>query len=179
MTVPKILPVPLWPVLDEVVKTVNFVKSRPLNLRLYSALCQEMGSDHISLLLHTEIIWLSCGKSLLRVFELCAELRTFLISHNYEYATLFSDESWVAKLAYQSDIFSHLNELNRKMQGKDETTFSTMNKIEGFKREIKALVGTPRKRFDQNVSKIVLIGRKCYIHTINCRTFKYPSQEVW
>jgi hypothetical protein len=45
----------------------------------------------------------------------------------------FSDESWVAKLSYLSDIFSHLNELNRKLQGKDETIFSTTDKIEGFR----------------------------------------------
>jgi hypothetical protein len=53
--VAKMLPVPLQSVLGEVVKIVNFVKSRRFNSRLFSALFQEMGSDHISLLLHTEI----------------------------------------------------------------------------------------------------------------------------
>jgi hypothetical protein len=100
------------------------------------ALCQEMGPDHISLLLHTEISWLSRRKSLSKVFELHDELRTFLVSQNYEYATLLSDESWVVKLAYLSDIFYHLNEVNIKMQGKDETIFSTKDKIEGFKRKL-------------------------------------------
>jgi hypothetical protein len=80
-------------VLDEVVKIVNFVKSRPLNSRLFSALCQEMGSDPISLLLRTEVRWLSREKSLSKVFELHDELRTFLIPHNYKYGTLLSDES--------------------------------------------------------------------------------------
>jgi hypothetical protein len=94
-----------------------------------------MGSDHSSVLLHTEIRWLSRGKSLSRVSELHDELRTFLILQNY--FTLLSDESWVAKLAYLSDIFSHLKELNRKMQGKDETIFSTTDKIEGVKGKLK------------------------------------------
>jgi hypothetical protein len=76
-------------------------------------------------------------KIVLRVFELHDELRTFLIPHSYEYATLFSDESWVPNLAYLSHIFSHLNELNGKMQGKDETILSTTDKIEGFKRKLK------------------------------------------
>jgi hypothetical protein len=71
------------------------------------------------------------------VFELHDELRTFLISQNHEYATLLSDESWVAKLAYISDIFTHLNKPNRKMQSKDETIFSTMDKIEGFGGKLK------------------------------------------
>jgi hypothetical protein len=72
--VAKMLPVPFQSVLDEV-KIVNFVKSRPLNSHLFTALCQEMGSDHIPPLLHTEIRWLSRGKSLSRVFELHDELR--------------------------------------------------------------------------------------------------------
>jgi hypothetical protein len=58
-----------------------------------------MGSDHISLLLLTEIRWLSRGKSLSRVFEFHDELKTFLISHIYKYATLLPDESRLAKLA--------------------------------------------------------------------------------
>jgi hypothetical protein len=57
--VAKMLPVPLQSVLDEVVKIINFVNSR-----FFSAPCQEMGYDHISLLLHTEIRWVSRGKSL-------------------------------------------------------------------------------------------------------------------
>jgi hypothetical protein len=36
--VAKMLPVLLQSVLDEVVKIVNFIKSQPLNLRLFSAL---------------------------------------------------------------------------------------------------------------------------------------------
>jgi hypothetical protein len=106
-TVAKMLPVPLKSVLDEVVKIVNFVKSRPLNSRLFSALYQEMGSEHVSLLLSTEIKWRSRGKPLSRVFELDDELRTFLISRNYEYTTLLSDESWVAELVHLS-VFSFI-----------------------------------------------------------------------
>jgi hypothetical protein len=104
-----------------------------------------MGSDHISLLFHIEIRWLSRGKSLSRVFEVHDELRTFLTSHSCDYATSLSDESWVAKLAYLSDIFSHLNELNRKMQGKGETIFSTTDNIEGFKGKLKLWLEYPEK----------------------------------
>jgi hypothetical protein len=101
--VARILSVSLQSVLDDVLKIVNFVKSVPLNSRFYSALCQEMGSDHISLLLHNEIRWLSRRKLLSSVFGFHDGLRTFLISHNYEYATLLSDKSWVAKLTtYQT-----------------------------------------------------------------------------
>jgi hypothetical protein len=41
--------------LDTTVKMVNFVKARPLNSLVISALCNDMGSDHVMLLQHTEV----------------------------------------------------------------------------------------------------------------------------
>ncbi|XP_044857783.1 zinc finger BED domain-containing protein 5-like [Mauremys mutica] len=57
-------------VLDEAVKIINFVKCRPLNARLFSQLCDEMGSDYTQLLFHTEVHWLSRGKVMNHLFEL-------------------------------------------------------------------------------------------------------------
>ena len=51
-------------VLKTSVKIVNFIKSTFLQLRLFEKLCKEMRSNHKSLLLHTEIRWLSRGKVL-------------------------------------------------------------------------------------------------------------------
>jgi hypothetical protein len=42
-------------VLDEAVKIVNFTKSRPMNSRIYSTLCDEMGSSYTTLVLHTGV----------------------------------------------------------------------------------------------------------------------------
>lgn len=130
--VAKSLPSPLKIVMDEVVKVVNFIKSRPLNMRLFNVLCQEMGSEHTTLLLHTEVRWLSRGKVLTRMFELKEEVLAFLTIEGHEYADLFADDEWVSKLAYLSDIFVHLNELNRKMQGRNENILTSMDKIQGF-----------------------------------------------
>lgn len=63
------LPVPLKPVVNEAVKIVDFVEPQPLHLRLFLVLGQDMGSDHISLLLHTEDRWWPHGKKLSRVFD--------------------------------------------------------------------------------------------------------------
>ena len=51
-------------ILDTTVKMVNFVKARPLNSRVFSALCNDMSSDHVTLLQHTEMGWLSKGQSI-------------------------------------------------------------------------------------------------------------------
>ena len=47
-------------------------------------LCEDMGSVHTSLLLHTEIRWLSRGKILTRIFELRDEVRAIFLEHNFE-----------------------------------------------------------------------------------------------
>ena len=69
------MPVSLKDVLDTTVKLVNFVKARPLNSRIFTALCSEMGSDHTTLLLHTDVRWLSRGKVLKHFFDLKDELK--------------------------------------------------------------------------------------------------------
>ena len=57
----KDLSVELSDVFGVVVKTVNFIKRNALNTRLFSSLCQDLGSEHSSLLYHSEVRWLSSG----------------------------------------------------------------------------------------------------------------------
>ncbi|GFX15365.1 SCAN domain-containing protein 3 [Trichonephila clavipes] len=57
--VTKFLPSDLKIVLEQCVKMVNYIKSRPLKSRLFSKLCQAMEAKYESLLLHTEVRWLS------------------------------------------------------------------------------------------------------------------------
>ena len=69
-------------VLSLCVKIVNSIKTCPLQSRLLSQLCNELGSEHSNLLLHTEVQWLSRGKVVERLFEL-REGTTFLASTQY------------------------------------------------------------------------------------------------
>ncbi|CAL9694137.1 unnamed protein product [Knipowitschia caucasica] len=117
-------------VLNEAVKTVNFIKSRPLQSRLFGILCAEMGSEHRQLLLHTEVRWLSRGKVLTRLYELRDEVRVFFVDVRFELAERFCDFEWLCKLAYLADIFGYLNGLNLSLQGKTVTVFQVQNKID-------------------------------------------------
>ncbi|KAJ4926707.1 hypothetical protein JOQ06_014455, partial [Pogonophryne albipinna] len=76
--VAKTMPPELTEVLNQAVQMqVNYIKSRPLKSRLFSQLCAEMGADHQSLILHTEVRWLSQGKVISRLYELREELLEF------------------------------------------------------------------------------------------------------
>ncbi|KAK2714588.1 hypothetical protein QYM36_008970 [Artemia franciscana] len=98
--------------LKEAVKVINFIKARPLNSRMFKLLCQEMGSEHQHLLLHTEVRWLSRGKILNRLFELRQEVHMFLLEQKSAFSSLFENQDWVCRLAYLADIFDKLNDLN-------------------------------------------------------------------
>uniref|UniRef100_A0AAY5KSP4 DUF4371 domain-containing protein n=1 Tax=Esox lucius TaxID=8010 RepID=A0AAY5KSP4_ESOLU len=122
----------LHDVLNDSNKLINFIKSRPLNARLFHRLCEDMGAEHIQLQLHTEVRWLSRGRLLNRLLELRAEVHTSLSEQRSPYATLFEDKDWLAKLCYLADIFSKLNELNVCLQGKDTHVLNLYDKVGGF-----------------------------------------------
>ncbi|KAK5870459.1 hypothetical protein PBY51_003403 [Eleginops maclovinus] len=77
-------------VMTDVIATVNYIKTRPVKARLFSALCEEMGSNHTAVLFHSEARWLSRGKVLSRVFELREEIWIFLEEEGHDLARYFS-----------------------------------------------------------------------------------------
>uniref|UniRef100_A0A2K5PE79 Zinc finger MYM-type containing 6 n=1 Tax=Cebus imitator TaxID=2715852 RepID=A0A2K5PE79_CEBIM len=127
----------LHKILLQSAQILSFVKSNALNSRMLTILCEEMGSEHVSLPLHAEVRWISRGRMLKRLFELRHEIEIFLSQKHSDLAKYFHDEEWVAKLAYLSDIFSLINELNLSLQGTLTTFFNLCNKIDVFKRKLK------------------------------------------
>jgi hypothetical protein len=118
-------------VLDIVVKSVNFIKSSALNTRLFRILCDEMGSEHKNLLMHTEVRWLSRGKVLQRLFELRDEVFVFLNDKQNIYAKHFNDSNFMVKFAYLSDIYSEVNKLNLSLQA-NASIINSEDKISAF-----------------------------------------------
>ena len=72
------LPRDLQAILDNAIKIVNYIKSMPVNSRLFKELCKDLDSEHQVLLFYTKVRWLSKGNVLNRVFELRHELKMFL-----------------------------------------------------------------------------------------------------
>ena len=98
--------------MSDVVKIVNAIRPKAKTSRLFSKLCDEMSADHKSLLLHSEVRWLSRGKVLQRVLLLRNELYEFFKSRNDESGVLFEDDVSISKLYYMASVFNHLNQLN-------------------------------------------------------------------
>ncbi|XP_060873903.1 SCAN domain-containing protein 3-like [Metopolophium dirhodum] len=103
-------------IMNDVVSMVNFVKTRALNSRLFKILCEDMGSNHNTLLFHTDVRWLSRGKVLKRVIELSDEFRIFLRDIKPDLSALLSNEKWMCLTSYLADFFDKVNELNLSLQ---------------------------------------------------------------
>lgn len=140
--VSKNMPPNLMSVLDTGVKIINFIKARPLNSRIFAHICKEMGSEHQHLLLHTEVRWLSRGRVLTRLFELKEEVFVFLNDNDKDkkFTNFLTDEEWLCRLAYLSDIFLKLNELNLSLQGEQLNILVANDKIKAFTKKNRFVV---------------------------------------
>jgi len=134
-------------VLDLTVKSVNYIKcgGKGKSARVFQKLCEEMDSDNVTLLLHTEVRWLSRGKILARVFKLRREISIFHSEKNHECASNFLDHEWISKFAYLASIFDVLSTLNTSLQGKRSDIFSQVGKIDAFKGKIDCWVSKVSK----------------------------------
>ena len=107
-------------VLDLSIKIVNYIKAGFLNSRLFKLLCQDMESEHVALLFHTNVQWLSKGNMLKRLHELKEEVAVFLDSRKKRnLLEKFQSQGFQQSLAYLVDIFQAFSALNLQLQGKN------------------------------------------------------------
>ncbi|XP_076736205.1 general transcription factor II-I repeat domain-containing protein 2A-like [Maylandia zebra] len=124
-------------VVNPEVKLVNFIRARGLQHRQFIAFLEETDADHQDLLYHSRVRWLSLGKVFQRVWELKEEIGVFLERQGKteEFPEL-SNNSWMCDFAFATDVFSHLNELNVKLQGKEHFVHDMHTNVKAFKSKL-------------------------------------------
>jgi hypothetical protein len=121
------LPSELQNVLNTTVKIINFIKSRSKNDRIFREICKDFDSDFMTLVMYTEVRWLSRGNAISRAYKLKEEIFEFGKTYDFTNKDLrngklkifqdFEKEEFQKKLAYLTDIFEKLNIVNKTLQG--------------------------------------------------------------
>ena len=117
-------------VLKSVMKCINPIKTNAKCERLFKQFCEDNSADHVRLVLHTEIRWLSKRNCLKRFMKLFDWLSDFLSANPEMKHQLTIDGK--AFLSYLTDIFEKLNVLNKQLQGTNKTLVDAKAKIFGF-----------------------------------------------
>ncbi|XP_003370948.1 zinc finger protein [Trichinella spiralis] len=131
--VAKTLPDDLREDLNFAVEVVNYVKSSALNTRLFASLCEILNADHMALLYHTEVCWLSKGNMLGRIYELREAVAEFLEQRGRRtMCRAFKSEHFQLSLAYLADIFEALNLLDLKLQGANANVMAHYDIVQSF-----------------------------------------------
>ena len=109
-------------------KTINLIRGRALNHRLFKSLCQVFGSEHSALLFHIEVRWLSRGRALTRFFELREEVKALLKVRDYDLPKEMESQEVNQMLDYLSEIFTRMNDLNVSTEGKIQACNNAMKR---------------------------------------------------
>lgn len=121
--------------MKRVCEAINFIRSSALRHREFKEFLAEFEDIPSDVVYYTEVRWLSRGKALKHFIELFDKIITFLKEHGRETRRL-EEASFQCDLAFLTDITSHLNELNIKLQGKNQFIFQLVNNVNAFKRKL-------------------------------------------
>ncbi|XP_069828996.1 zinc finger BED domain-containing protein 5-like [Dendropsophus ebraccatus] len=128
-------------IMENVMKLINFLRaSSALQHRLLKDFLSEVNSAFSDLLVHNNVRWLSKGRVLERFWSIRNELETFLAKQKTEkareYLTFLRNKDSMEIVAFLADITGHLNDLNVKLQGKNQTIFDLMEAVRAFQRKL-------------------------------------------
>ena len=95
-------------VMKVVVPTINFIRSRDLNHRQFQDFFRGLDADFGDVIYHSEVRWMSRGKTLERFWHLRDEIRDFMEAKGREVSEL-TNSSWLNDLAFLVDIAHSLS----------------------------------------------------------------------
>ncbi|KAL4153128.1 hypothetical protein QTP88_000961 [Uroleucon formosanum] len=150
-------------VMSVVTKAVNFIRSHGLTHRQFQSFLLEIEAEYNDVVYHNHVRWLSRGKVLKRFFDLRKEIEMFMIDKGKPILEL-KDDNWLWDLAFLTDVTTHLNILNLKLQGPGKFIFDMYNSIKAFDAKLKLFINQ--------------IERSDFSHFENCQIFKNNTKSL-
>ncbi|GBN99220.1 General transcription factor II-I repeat domain-containing protein 2A [Araneus ventricosus] len=143
------------PVLDAVVKLVNTIRSRGLTHRQFRDFLQSVPSEYSDVLYYTKVRWLSSGCVFERVWQLKDDIVSFF--HEKQCSAeceMLEDTEWLSDLALFTDLLCHMNNLNVKMQGKNQFIDDIWAHLKAFKLKLNLFAGQLAKNDLSHFSRL-------------------------
>ncbi|GBL88280.1 2',5'-phosphodiesterase 12 [Araneus ventricosus] len=143
------------PVLDAVVKLVNTIQSRGLNHRQFRDFLHSVQSEYSDVLFYTKVRWLSAGCVFERVWLLKDDIVSFF--HEKQYSAeceMLEDTEWLSDFAFFTDLLCHMNNLNVKMQGKNQFIDDIWAHLKAFKLKLNLFAGQLAKNDLSHFSRL-------------------------
>ncbi len=122
-------------VMNLVVSTVNFIRSRALNHRQFQEMLLEINSEFTDVTYYCKVRWLSSAKTLRRFYNLLNEINTFMRSKGREHDE-FTDKQWINDLAFLADVTEHMSSLNLQLQGKNQHIGILWQHVSAFRNKL-------------------------------------------
>ena len=105
--------------ITDLVKAVNFIRSRGLNHREFKAFLDEVNSGYEDVVYFSKVRWLSKAANLKGFQLLFPEIKR-LLEEKKQNVEFLKNEEWLNDLSFFVDITEVLAELNFHLQGKDQ-----------------------------------------------------------
>jgi len=137
-------------VMTRIMQLINYLKSHSsLRHRQLKQFLLDLNSQYSDLLTHNDVRWLSKGQSMNRFWQLKDPVKDFLRTINSGAAQSHLDDitsdDFMTKTAFLTDLFGHMNALNKKLQGKEVVVTDLWTEIKSFKLKLRLFLADIKK----------------------------------
>ncbi|XP_035229440.1 general transcription factor II-I repeat domain-containing protein 2-like [Stegodyphus dumicola] len=121
-------------VMNIVVKVVNFIRSKGLH-RQFQQFLSDLEAEYGDAVNYAEVLCLSRGKMLQRLFSLKSEVQQFMESKRKSIHE-FSVEKWLRDFAFLVDIIGHLSNLNYRLLREESNVHNLYYFVNAFEAKL-------------------------------------------
>ena len=125
--------------MTDLVKAVNFIRSRGLNHCEFKASLDEVGSGYEDVVYLSKVGWLNKAATLKRFQLLLPEIKVIL-KEKKQNVDFLENKEWLNDLSVFVDITEVLAELNLHLQGKDRLCSSMFDRMTSFTKKLEFFI---------------------------------------